>query len=558
MGPRLSVVVAVGIALSVPAPAAAAIRYVDDSGSDAGGLNSCTTATAPCRTINHALDVGDSTDTYDVGGGAYNENVVVGGSASLVAANFNAPATAGPAVLDGGAGVAITSSTTGHISGLTVRGNQGAISVTAGAPTISTDNFDDPQVITPGRVQIYNPATAVVDHDLFVGPNSLNSDDGVLANTPGDVRVSSSTFRHVAIGIQNDGNNALTVRDNTITFHGISGNTLGVGLNLQNGTQTVVHNRVTAEPPGITEGVAESSFTTAAFRGNVVRGATHAGVSVFAPGGAVTMDDDVVVGNNTSGDATGVEAGGTTPLRMTNETVVGNGGASQVTADSSVSVDSSIVGNGGIAAPSCSIAFSRGPTTTGGSCQRFQTAAAPGFASATDVHLRPGSPLVDAGNPAAPGPGTVDADGKPRVRDGNGDCVARRDMGAYELQSGRCVRPRCTVRLRSRKVALGGSKRARGRVRVRARCDQNVLASLAGRVRVKRAHRAAASTLLKPRTALLRRNRGRTFRVKLPKRAVRALAAGGKVSARFTLTARNAHGAPGVAKLGYRRLRPKR
>jgi hypothetical protein len=248
VGPRLCVAVAVGIAVSVPAPAAAAIRYVDDSGSDAA-LNSCTTATAPCKTINHALDVGDSTDTYDIGGGAYNENVVVGGSASLVAANFNAPATAGPAVVDGGSGVGITASTTGHISGLTVRGDQGAISVTAGAPTLSTDTFDDPQVIPQGRVQIYNPAAAVVDHDLFVGPSNLNSDDGVLANTPGDVRVSSSTFKHVAIGIQNDGNNAVTVRDNTITFHGFGGNTLGIGLHLQNGTQTVVHNRVTAEPP---------------------------------------------------------------------------------------------------------------------------------------------------------------------------------------------------------------------------------------------------------------------------------------------------------------------
>jgi hypothetical protein len=56
-----------------------------------------------------------------------------------------------------------------------------------------------------------------------------------------------------------------------------------------------------------------------------------------------------------------------------------------------------------------------------------------GFADAAngDYHLRPGSPLVDAGDPAtAQG---VDLDGNPLVTDGNGDGIARRDLGAFEL-----------------------------------------------------------------------------------------------------------------------------
>jgi hypothetical protein len=47
-------------------------------------------------------------------------------------------------------------------------------------------------------------------------------------------------------------------------------------------------------------------------------------------------------------------------------------------------------------------------------------------------HLLPASPLVDAGDPAtAQG---LDFAGKPLVTDGNGDGIARRDIGAYELQ----------------------------------------------------------------------------------------------------------------------------
>jgi hypothetical protein len=46
--------------------------------------------------------------------------------------------------------------------------------------------------------------------------------------------------------------------------------------------------------------------------------------------------------------------------------------------------------------------------------------------------LLPGSPLIDAGDPTAPQ--GLDLHGDPRVADGDGDGVARRDLGAFELQ----------------------------------------------------------------------------------------------------------------------------
>jgi hypothetical protein len=49
-----------------------------------------------------------------------------------------------------------------------------------------------------------------------------------------------------------------------------------------------------------------------------------------------------------------------------------------------------------------------------------------------DYRLKPGSPLVDHGDPAASGP-TLDLDGKVRVVDGDLNGTSVRDMGAYEL-----------------------------------------------------------------------------------------------------------------------------
>lgn len=76
-----------------------------------------------------------------------------------------------------------------------------------------------------------------------------------------------------------------------------------------------------------------------------------------------------------------------------------------------------------------------GPNGTGGiSIGAGNIDAAPQFTDPATGNYRPapGSPLIDAGNPAA-GTSTLDLVGNPRVADGNGDITAVRDMGAYEV-----------------------------------------------------------------------------------------------------------------------------
>ena len=77
-------------------------------------------------------------------------------------------------------------------------------------------------------------------------------------------------------------------------------------------------------------------------------------------------------------------------------------------------------------------------STTGGGTIPTQTNRVnvdPQFVSSTDFHLLSTSPMIDAGTPGAllAGESPTDRDGVPRLLDGNGDCAARRDMGAFEF-----------------------------------------------------------------------------------------------------------------------------
>jgi hypothetical protein len=173
---------------------------------------------------------------------------------------------------------------------------------------------------------------------------------------------------------------------------------------------TVVMRRNSIDLPAT--GVYLSDTASASLEGDHIR--TSEGlVQVDLPGGIAN-----------GGDAT-----------ATNVTIEATGTAASVN-ESALTLNSSIVQGlvAASAAGTCSISFSRGDVQVpgGNGCQNFQTVANPMLTAPGDPHLQSGSPMVDAGDPAGPPAGTLDIDGEPRQLDGNGDGVARRDIGADE------------------------------------------------------------------------------------------------------------------------------
>ena len=184
--------------------------------------------------------------------------------------------------------------------------------------------------------------------------------------------------------------------------------------------------------------------TGATLSRNVARGG-FAGLTTVQLGGSfgpISLSNDLLVDYTNFG----IESEGN--ITATNVTVASS--APAVIADmdlgnnGDLTLDSSIVGDVGIfamAGSACFITFSRGPTTTGTDCQSFQTAAIPLFRNPLpgDYRLDPTSPLIDAGNPAAPA-AALDVGGNPRALSGpKPGCPpappgpAIRDMGAYEF-----------------------------------------------------------------------------------------------------------------------------
>ncbi len=331
----------------------------------------------------------------------------------------------------------------GSYSGCTFSGNDatagrggGGLWDEGGSPLITGCSFTDNAGFNGGGLYFGNHSAAVIEGCTFVGNVSVNDNGGGMSNVESDVLVTDCTFignsatgKGFVVGggvsnyISSPAFSGCTFVGNTAVFG-------GGGLYNENGgaggptvTRCTFLDNSAPSGGGMYNFLSSPVVTDCLFAGNSAPGGR---------GGAIDNDFDsspvirhcTITGNS----AQGGQGGG-----LNNENVTG-----------APAVSHSIVwGN----TPDQIADDARTPSTVSWSdIQGGWTGAGggnidadPGFEgpAAGDFRLRPGSPCVDAGDPAfTAAPGETDLAGLPRVAAGVPGGLARVDLGAHELQSG--------------------------------------------------------------------------------------------------------------------------
>ena len=461
IGRRGAALAAGAICLWLAPANAQATVYVDAVNGNNG--NPCTLA-QPCQSIFQGLTAATPTDTVLVESGTYSRFTLPRGI-SVVANDFNADNSDPRPVISGDAvGTAVnvisTAQPPGKIEGFVINGEFGSMDI-AGSITVIDNLFNEDTratrpVYPPGSDVHVTGGTVTFRDNTFVDPLPTDSQIGI-GITGGAVTIDDNSFDGFREAVDANGVLDLVITGNTITgLHpgdvsippDPSNVAEGFGLALIESTALVTDNlihqpAIGGAPVGIfpfdsDPGAGPDSNTQMAR--NRIFGLDIA-IYVSGVDGVLSFNGDVLANNSNMG-----LTAGTSPVSIANATIYGNGldislGGATLTMDSTA-VEDPIDANGS----TCAITNSRGPTTTGNTCQTFQTSAAPSFVNpaVNDFHLQLSSPLIDAGNSTPPAGGAVDFDGDPRAVDGNCDGTARRDIGADEAARD-CAPPETTI-----------------------------------------------------------------------------------------------------------------
>ncbi|MEX0612181.1 MAG: choice-of-anchor Q domain-containing protein [Pirellulales bacterium] len=433
------------------------------------------------------------------GGGIYNANgelTVIGSTISGNSALINN----GGGIYSLGGNVTVTSST---ISGNSATGDRfskgGGIDSRAGSLTdtltVTDSTISDNSAGGNGGGLYHRGGGGTVVTSSTISGNSAGRSGGGIFSYGGDVTVTDSTIsgnsalggqQYDGGGIHMSGIGELTVTNTTIS--GNSTNGRGGGI-LGSSNVTVTNSTISGNSAGTHGGgiYGDGSVTDSTISGNSAGGS---GGGIF--GGVITVTNSTISGNTAFADGGGISS---TVLTVSNSTISGNSsggsgggisknfsGGSHTVTNSTISGNSAAVDGGGIAATdviptlrhtivagntrgaaatsndvtgSVALAFSllgvdTGATITDDGGNLIGTAAAPidpllgplaDNGGPTFTHaLLPGSPAIDAGDPAAvSGMGNVplyDQRGAPfsRVADGDGMAGVRIDIGAFEVQ----------------------------------------------------------------------------------------------------------------------------
>lgn len=464
--------------------AVATSYYVN--GATGSDTNSClqpvpgTAPLGPCKTIGGAVGkatLSSGPDEVLVAGGTYNEGVAVDDGTALRALEVSGPKP----VIEGGDTIGVDIIDGASVEGFDIRSAYSPVQVLGPGSVLDNEITTTTSPVTKTHIYIQSFAGNVLIEGNTLSDDGDSEQTGVFSTATASMNltVRGNTFSGLRFPVwQQSGDGSPLIADNEISgLHGSD----ATGILVYQGTPVIVGNRIHSPSTTGTSGafVADTNGPAGAtLRRNTLEGLNYAlltgntGVTPMS----ISMDGDQITGS-TSLAVSAFNTGPELTISATNVTAYDNATAFSLT-DSSLTLDSSILGDpiSKFGTSTCAIIFSRGPATgTPGDltdCNDFQTTADPLFAGPGDYHLLPGSPMIDAGNPAAPAAGILDIDGGARALDATPACtgnVNRRDIGADEFAP---VQPDCTApntRLAKPRIKKANPRirRSRGRARFR-------------------------------------------------------------------------------------------
>jgi hypothetical protein len=375
-------------------------------------------------TIQAAIDTASNGDSVLVGDGVYQENIDFKGKAITVKSVKGASTT----TIDGNKSDYAVKFTT----------NEGRASVLDGFTV--TNGF-------PGGINIGGSSPTVQNNIITAntGCEGIGINVGGAAPLIQDNTISNNTQAGCSGGVGGGGievigaSNGAQIIGNTITGNNSGSGVNGGGIGLWTpGPVLILGNFISGNTASQGGGIGGANDTSAVrIIGNVITGNTAVGT-----GGGVEIDNAVaLILNNTIANNDGSGGGSAfygafstqiAPMTVSNNLIIGKSGQSALGCRTFDTVNPIVF--------SFNDVFSPGGGSYGSMCvdqtgQNGNISADPVFvnSSGSDFKLQASSPAIDTGSNSASALPMADIAGNDRMLDGNGDCVATVDMGAYEF-----------------------------------------------------------------------------------------------------------------------------
>lgn len=391
-------------------------------------LPDATTATtihvpADKPTIQTAIDAAVNGDTVLVADGTYTENIDFKGKAISVKSVNGAIAT----IINGNkidyvVKFQTNEGPTSILDGFTVtNGYPGGIDIAGSSPTVENNTITANTGCTGVGINI--SGAPLIQNNII----SNNVQAGCSGGPGGGgIEVIGSSIGAQIIGNTITGNNS---------GNGVNGG--GIGL-WTPGPVLIQGNFISGNTASNGGGIGGANDTSGVrIIENVITGNT-----ALATGGGIEIDNTVslvlnntIAGNDAPGGGSaffGAFFTATGPMTVSNNLIIGKPGQSALGCRAFDTVSPPVFSFNDVFSPS---GLSYGSICIDQTGKNGNISADPLFvnAAASDFHLQATSPAIDAGSNTAPNLPAQDIAGNDRILDGNGDCTATVDMGAYEF-----------------------------------------------------------------------------------------------------------------------------